>query len=338
MTYITASSEPLVSVITPTYQHGAYIRECVESVITQTFRGWELIVVDDGSTDDTLDKVRSLADPRISVLERSHVGIDRLADTYNAALAVSRGTYVGVLEGDDRWAPQKLARQIEIMSDPSIVVTYARYAVMGSHGKVLSTPPLAGPRAHGPLDALGPLLCESFIEVLTTLVRRDALAAIGGFRQIPGHHHIDYATFLGLAELGPFFADGEVVGHWRRHAASATAQAVTAPRNFEGPALCRRLAIEVRRRHPERRDLPTEGAIEASWSTVLARRYWHSGRVLQAQGRWGEARRLFVTGLRARSSLRQRAMLSFGIIAATLHMDLERIAGIRRGGSPLSDL
>ncbi len=333
-----AAARPLVSIITPTYQHAAYIRECLESVIAQTYGDWELIVVDDGSTDGTLDEVARVIDPRIRVLAREHSGIDRLADTYNAGVAQARGTLFAFVEGDDRWVPDKLERQVEIMRDPDLVLTYARYAVFGSHGRVLSIPPLAGPAARGSFDALPATLLDSFVEVMTVLVRRGALQAVGGFRQLPGHPHIDYATFLALAELGPFFADDQVVSHWRRHLGSFTVQAVTAPRNFDGPRLCMEQALVVRHRRTDR-DLPDDRAIIASWANVLARRYWHSGRVLQAQRQWGPARRLYGHGLRVRTaSGRQRALLLLGAATTAIHLDLEPLIRRLRGGAPLSDL
>jgi glycosyltransferase involved in cell wall biosynthesis len=326
-------------VITPTYEHARYVRECLESVVAQTVGDWELVVVDDGSGDDTLAQARLVGDQRIRILSRAHVGIDRLAETYNAGLAACRGTFVGILEGDDRWLRDKLEHQLAILrADPDVVVTYARYATIGAHGRRMATPPLAGPVRTGPFDALGPLLLDPFIELETALIRRDALEAIGGFRQLPGHRHVDYATFLALAERGPFLASDRIVAEWRRHSGSWTVQAVTAPANFEGPRACERLALETRRHHARRADLPSETAISASWSDVLARRYWHGGRVLHAQGRRAEARRLFARGLGVGSSLRQRSLLALGIVASFLRVDIERLTRAVRGGSSLGDL
>ncbi len=325
--------------IAPTYAHSAFIRECLLSVVSQTFEDWELLVMDDSSPDDTLAQARTVADPRIRVISLPHVGLEGLAETYNAGLAESRGTLIAAIEGDDRWVADKLAHQVAIMQDPRIVLTYARYGVFGTHGRVLSTPPLAGPASGTAFDALGSLLQDSFIELITTMMRRDDLIAAGGFRQLPRHAHVDYATFLALAERGPFFASDTVLAHWRRHTGSSTVQAVTAPQNFEGPGICRALALQVRRAHPERVDLPSEAAIVASWSNVLARRYWNSGRILQAQRQWGAARNLFLTGLRIGSaSLQQRVLLAAGGLASLVHLDIERFVGLVRRNSPLTDL
>jgi hypothetical protein len=245
-----------------------------------------------------------------------------------------------VIEGDDRWVRDKLEHQVAIMTaHPDVVVTYARNATIGAHGRRLAAPPLAGPVRGGRFDALGPMLLDSFVDVGTVLVRHDALQAVAGFRQIPGHRHVDYATFLALAERGPFFASDRVVAEWRRHSASSTIRAAGSASAYEGPRACERLALATRRRRAARADLPSERAIVAAWSDVLARRYWHGGRVLQAQGRTDEARRSFVRGLRVpASSLRQRLLLALGVIASFGHVDLERLARWGRRGSSLDDL
>lgn len=328
-----------MSIITPTYEHGAYVVECLSSALAQTVGDWELILVDDGSTDETVPRARSVTDERFRIVTREHTGIERLADTYNAALALCRGTYVGVLEGDDRWRSTKIAVQLPVLRDPSVVLTFARYATIGAHGNVLAEPVLPAPAPRRPFDALPALLLDSFIEMGTTMIRRDALEAIGGFRQHPGHRHVDHATFLALAERGSFVGTEDLVYEWRRHAGSFTVQATTAAWNFEGPRLCMRHALDVRRRHRERTDLPSEHAIVTSWSKVLARRYWHAGRVLQARRQWGHARRLFIAGWKiGAASMRQRALLGAGIVASVLRIDLERLGGAFGARTSLSDL
>jgi len=107
-------SSPLVSIISPTYNHEKYIAECILSAQSQTYTYWEMLVVDDGSTDLTLSIARSFAekDPRIRVFTQKNVGIFRLAETYNFALSQANGKYIAVLEGDDVWLPEKLALQV----------------------------------------------------------------------------------------------------------------------------------------------------------------------------------------------------------------------------------
>src|SRR5437667_7605704 len=99
---------PLVSVITPAYNHRRFIGPCIESLLGQTYTNWEQIIIDDGSTDDTAEVVRSYSDPRIRYFHQENQGIDALAQTYNRALNLSRGELIAVLEGDDLWPEDKL--------------------------------------------------------------------------------------------------------------------------------------------------------------------------------------------------------------------------------------
>ncbi len=109
--------QPLVTIVTPAYDQAGYIRRCVESVLAQTYPRWELIVVDDGSTDGTPDVVEAYGDPRIRCIRLPHRGLAALAETYNAALSRSSGELVAILEGDDLWPAHKLALQVPAFED-----------------------------------------------------------------------------------------------------------------------------------------------------------------------------------------------------------------------------
>ena len=106
---------PLVSIITPTYNHEKYIAECIISVQNQIYSNWEMIIVDDGSTDRTYEIAKELAsnDSRIKVFTQENKGIFKLAETYNLALQKSVGSLIAVLEGDDVWLPKKLVLQVQ---------------------------------------------------------------------------------------------------------------------------------------------------------------------------------------------------------------------------------
>lgn len=331
----------MVSVITPTYNHAPFLRETIESVLAQTFTSWEMIVVDDGSTDNTVEVAKSFSDPRIRVYARSHVGMDRLAETFNFGLVQARGELVGVVEGDDRWRPTKLALQVPLFSDTSLVVAYARYAVIGAHGNVLAVPRLCGPSKKSSYDAFPALLEDSYIMLVTTLMRRSALEHIGGFRQIQGHRHIDYATWLAMAELGKFIGGTEIVAEWRRHGGSATVRAQLGSEDFRGPGRCRDLALEqlARRMRPGTTSYEmARRRICRSWDNVLARRYWHAGRLMLAQHRWRDARHLFVAGFRRPSRAATTSRLLLGVALSTLRVDLDAVLRRFRGAAPFSDL
>src|SRR2546425_8629612 len=112
---------PLVSVITPTFNQARFIADCIGSVKAQTYPNWEMIIIDDGSTDDTAAIVEKHQDSRIHYQRQKHVGILALADTYNRALSNSKGDLVSILEGDDLWTAEKLELLVPKFADPEVV-------------------------------------------------------------------------------------------------------------------------------------------------------------------------------------------------------------------------
>lgn len=118
---------PLVSVITPAYNAERYIGDAIRSVLAQTYTDWEMIIVDDGSTDRTCAIIESYAarDPRISLVrlkENSGPAVAR-----NAAMARAQGRYLAFLDADDEWLPEKLAKQLRFMQERQIAFSFTKY-------------------------------------------------------------------------------------------------------------------------------------------------------------------------------------------------------------------
>jgi glycosyltransferase involved in cell wall biosynthesis len=223
---------PAVAAIMPTYNHAAFVGEAIDSVLAQTLGAWELIVVDDGSTDGTLDVVRSRKDPRIRVLAREHGGLQGLGAMYRAALESSTAPLLAVLEGDDTWPPDKLARQVADFDDPGVVLSYGAGWLIDDlgcrYGRVEPPFPEAI-RTNRPTGAIVPdLLLNNAILSPTVVLRRSALQAIGGFWQPDGVPYVDHPTWLLLAGQGAFAYHSSIVGSWRRHPAQWTTTIVRA--------------------------------------------------------------------------------------------------------------
>ena len=106
-----------VSVIIPTYNRAACLKLALASVLNQTYQNFEIIVVDDASTDGTADVVRGFADARITYVRhdvnRGKVGAGAAAR--NSGIARAQGTYIAFLDDDDEWLPEKLARQVAVL-------------------------------------------------------------------------------------------------------------------------------------------------------------------------------------------------------------------------------
>lgn len=128
-------SPPLVSVIVPCYNMERFISDTIESVRRQTYPHWELLIVDDASTDRTAEIIRhwSEVDPKIHVaIKEKHSGI---ADTRNQAISMAQGRYYAFLDADDLWHPEKIETQLKFMTDRNIGFSYSSYECVDESGK-----------------------------------------------------------------------------------------------------------------------------------------------------------------------------------------------------------
>lgn len=125
----------LVSIIMPTYNCGRFIRESIESVIAQTYTAWELLIVDDCSTDNTAEVVAAYKDSRIHYLRNEQNRGAAL--TRNRALREAKGRYIAFLDSDDLWLPEKLKKQIAFMEQNGYAFTYHEYTEIDEVSKPL---------------------------------------------------------------------------------------------------------------------------------------------------------------------------------------------------------
>ncbi|MBE6126839.1 MAG: glycosyltransferase family 2 protein [Erysipelotrichaceae bacterium] len=131
---------PKISVITPMHNDAEYVRQCIDSVLAQTYTNWEMIVVDDCSTDDSFEIVKSYGCEKIRLLHNDkNMGA---AYSRNRALREADGDYVAFLDADDWWAPEKLERQLKFMQDLQIAFSCTAYYRMRVNGtRVIITAP-----------------------------------------------------------------------------------------------------------------------------------------------------------------------------------------------------
>lgn len=124
---------PTVSVVIPLYNTEQYIQETIASVLAQTFQDFELIIVDDGSTDESVERCRQFRDPRLRLINQKNRG---LSGARNTGIHQSRGRYVALLDADDRWHPHKLALHVaHLESRPKMGVSYSQSAFMDDQGR-----------------------------------------------------------------------------------------------------------------------------------------------------------------------------------------------------------
>lgn len=131
------NSAPKVSVRLPTYNHAPYLRACIDSVLGQTFTDFELLVVDDGSTDDTAEVLRSYTDERIRVKTLARNG--GLCEAIRACMEMARGEYAALLCSDDCWEPEKLRKQVGYLdAHPEIDAVLTWVTPIGEDGEPLA--------------------------------------------------------------------------------------------------------------------------------------------------------------------------------------------------------
>ena len=311
---------PVVTVVTPTFQHARYIEACLRSVLAQTFEDWELIVVDDGSTDGTPDKAEAFADPRITVVRRPHAGLSGLGGAYSAALALSTAPLVSILEGDDTWPPLKLAEQVLLFEDADVVLSYGPAGLIDTHGCVYARywrPPRGLIARNDPVGSIIPALVRgNFLVSPTVLIRRKALDAIGGFLQPEGIPYVDHPTWLKLAAIGKFAVARSVMGYWRRHPAQYTTRGLE-DRAPDGSAYLNAAVADARELLEPEHWREVEASVKSDPDRQLARATVGRGRLALLNGHWAVANEIWRGLLRGGSpAIRSIALLGLGSAAA----------------------
>jgi len=164
-----STASPDVSVIMPAFNAERYIEESISSVINQTFNEWELIIVNDNSTDKTQEIIdRYKYDKRIiSVSNKNCLGA---AKSRNKAINLSQGTYIAFLDSDDIWDESKLEIQLKFMNENNIKFSFSSYRVIDEEGSIIG-------HRYAPISqGYNDLLKHNKIGCLTSIFKRDCLA------------------------------------------------------------------------------------------------------------------------------------------------------------------
>ena len=214
---------PLVSVIVGVYNKERFVGECLRSVLTQTYTNWELIVVDDASTDGSLAEVERTVgnDPRVRILRREtnsgHPGVAR-----NQALREAKGQYIAFLDADDVWTPEKLAIQTAFMeAHPEFPFTHSRCMEIDENGNLLTL--RHGGKYPPDGDCLEALLRHCFICTSTVMIRAELLVNAGFFSEEPCFKSgQDYEFFVRCAGKCRFGMPTDVLTNYRRFEGSVS--------------------------------------------------------------------------------------------------------------------
>jgi glycosyltransferase involved in cell wall biosynthesis len=217
-----SSREPLVSVIIPTFNRAAYLMEAVRSVFAQTYSAWELIVVDDGSTDDTLATLSALAHPKLRLI--AHERCHNPARLRNVALRTAQGTYAAFLDSDDLWSPEKLEVQLaDLLAHPTARWSYTKVRFIDAQGAELPASLFErwDPYDGDIFEAL--LLHEAKVACPSVLAERRLLEEVNGFDESMRFCE-DYELWLRLSRRAKVRAVPIPLVSVRSHAGSGTQQ------------------------------------------------------------------------------------------------------------------
>ncbi len=319
--------EPIISIITPTYNHEKYIGECVRSTIAQTYKDWEQIIIDDGSCDRTSAIIKKFSDPRIRYYKQENKGIHHLFETYNFGLKMARGKYIAILEGDDYWPKDKLQNQIKLFNDGNIGFTWGRVIWVKNDGTHILTAPESLEMVDGcsSFQLIEMLLSGNFIPAVTVMLKKDLLTSIGGFQQPFNLLMVDYPTWLACLSKSEFAVTGDILGYWRRHGTQ-----MSTSRQLELQDLARDYAVCFYNNLPEKlkEKLSLDGQkIKNLWNLNLANSSFYDGRKCLMHKKWKLARVEFINAInKGGLVLKLKAIL--GILASYLRIDIEWIVAL----------
>lgn len=220
--------KPVVSIITAMHNQGEFAANCLESAIAQTYKNWELIIIDDYSTDDTaqIAKHYTQKDKRIKYFRNTkNWGVKNLHKTYNKAINLSAGEYIAFLEGDDWWPKDKLAKQITCFSDKDVVFSYGDAVMTRSNGFPIDVISYSGGKElnNDPVASILERFSDFsfFFLVSTVMIRKNVLREVRGFKKDRFFPFVDVPTWYELALKGKFFYYRGVLGYYRRHKTSS---------------------------------------------------------------------------------------------------------------------
>jgi glycosyltransferase involved in cell wall biosynthesis len=198
----------LVSIITPLYNGEKYIAETIESVLSQTYTNWEMIIINDGSTDNSVTIVENyLNDPRISLLQQKNQGS---AAARNNGIRNAQGQYISLLDADDIWEPDFLDSQIAFIKEKNAILVYASRKFINEQSKEILKPVTIRP-----FVTYKKMLLADFIPCATGLYDRTKYGKIY-FREELKSLRDDYAYWLDILKLcGIAYGNQKILAKYR---------------------------------------------------------------------------------------------------------------------------
>lgn len=204
----------LVSIITPSYNTALFISQMIESVLYQTYTNWEMIIIDDCSTDNTEEVVRRYKDKRIRFIRNNqNLGA---AMSRNIALGLAKGEWIAFLDSDDLWDKDKLTKQVDFMKRNNYLFSYTNYREISEDNVVLS-PCISGPKRINKLKMYQ--YCWPGCLTVMYNAKQIGLIQIENLKK-----NNDYAMWLKVVKIAECFLLDETLASYRKRKGSISNQ------------------------------------------------------------------------------------------------------------------
>lgn len=312
---------PLVTILICVYNGAKYLAATLDSALVQTWNDFEIVVVDDGSTDQSLTLLDRYSEDRLRVIRQQNQGP---ASALHTGLQSARGKFIALLDQDDLWMPGSLAAHIELLTrQPALALTFSWFRVIDAEGRELS---IHSSRHRGTID-FGGLLTDFVIGATSNVViRRAAIDQAGGIdTNFPRMYDMD--LFLRIALLAPenIEAIPRDLMRYRRHAGQVS-------RDIEGLRKEWERLFEKMRGLAPREVARVERGARSNMSRYFARLAYEDGLYTAAltllTGGFRYAPAVFAADGRNWTTL--AACFSGLVLPPRLHRGLESLAGVRK--------
>ena len=215
------TEEPKVSICIPNYNYGRFIGDAIQSALEQTYKNFELIIVDNCSTDNSEEVIKSFSDPRIRYCKNDrNIGLIR---NWNRCLSLARGEYITLLHADDKITPNSIEKRVEILDrNPTVGLVYASCIFIDSKGAVTGEihPYDRDYNVIRGEDEFKKLVLGNHITTPTIMVRKKCYEALGSFSE--EYLYMDWEMWLRITLNYDVSFISEPLGYSRLHDASAT--------------------------------------------------------------------------------------------------------------------
>ena len=260
-------SNPLVSVVIAAYNAETFISETLDSILAQTYRHFEVIVVDDGSRDRTAEIVRSYMqnDDRIRLIQQENSGV---AASRNLAIAQSFGEYIAPIDADDIWYPERLEKHVRCLeaADSSVGLVYSWSSYLNETGSIKGYSPF-GELGAVEGNVLAILVFYNFLDnASTTLFRRSCIDAVGNYNTELKTCE-DWDFYLRIAEHYRFAIVPEYLIGYRQYSGSMSTKCATMAHFYE------LIMSRIYQRHPELPRSTRRWANTAFYNNLLSKSY-----------------------------------------------------------------